>query len=72
MAFTGPSYQVKRKQKGSESGDSFDGRMIEIPSSRMLHSRVPRVPTDLEPRLRLTWVGVLKESSGLVVTHRHV
>ena len=54
MAFTGCSYRVKHKQKGSESVVTFDGRKIKIPSNGMLHSTVPRVPTDLEPRLSFT------------------
>ena len=58
--------------KVAKSGDSFDGRKIEIPSSGMLHSRVPCVPTDLEPRLSFSWVCLLKESGELVAAHSRV
>ena len=53
-------------RKVAKSGDSFDGRKIEIPSIGMLHSRVLCVPTDLEPRLSVSRVGLLKDSSRLV------
>ncbi len=49
MAFKERCYLFKRKQKG---GDGFWRQrcgQIKIVSSRMLHSRVPRVPTNLEP-----------------------
>ena len=59
-------------RKVAKNGDSFDSRKIVIPSSGMLHSRVPRVPTDLEPPLCFSWVGLLKESGGLVAAHQHV
>ena len=45
---------------------------IEIPSSGMLYSRVPRVPTDLEPHSSFTWVGHLKESGGLAAARRRI
>ena len=68
----GAVVRLNTSRKVAKNGNSFDGTKIEIPSSGILHLRVPRVPTDLELRLSFSWVSLLKESSGLVAARLHV
>ena len=70
--FQGIVIRLSVSRKVAKCGDSVDGRKIEIPSSGMLHLRVPHVPANLEPRLSFSWVDLLKESDGLVVAHAHI
>ena len=62
---------LSASRKVAKSDNTFEGRKIKISLSGILHSRVPRVPTDLEPHLSFSMLSLLKESGGLVVAHPH-